>query len=133
MTSEYIIKDGELYHYGVLGMKWGVRKNPSKAYAKAAKKATKLDDEYVKKNSKAVKISIKASTKFSKAKNSKQFEKAVKLQKKSSKLLKDAAKAQRKGSKWVKQMEKQFSEVKKSEISKEHLDAGRKYAYMLMG
>ena len=133
MTSEYIIKDGELYHYGVLGMKWGVRKNPSKAYAKAARKATKLDDEYVKKNSKAVKTSIKASTKFSKAKNKKQFEKAIKLQKKSSKLLKDAAKAQRKGSKWVKQMEKQFSEVKKSEISKEHLDVGRKYAYMLMG
>ena len=132
MTSEYIIKDGELYHYGVLGMKWGVRRNPSKAYAKASKKATKLDNEYVKKNSKAAKTSIKATTKFAKAKNSKQFEKAVKLQKKSSKLLKDAVKAQRKGSKWVKQMEKQFSEVKKSDISKEDLDVVRKYSYMLM-
>ena len=24
--SNYIIKDGELMHYGVLGMKWGIRK-----------------------------------------------------------------------------------------------------------
>lgn len=28
----------ELCHYGVLGMKWGIRKNPSLAYAKAIRK-----------------------------------------------------------------------------------------------
>lgn len=32
----------ELAHYGVLGMKWGVRKDPQKAYSKASVKRDKL-------------------------------------------------------------------------------------------
>ena len=33
----------ELQHYGVLGMKWGVRKNPVKTYAKAVKEKEKRE------------------------------------------------------------------------------------------
>lgn len=32
-----------LAHYGVLGMKWGVRKNPQRAYQKASAKYNKLE------------------------------------------------------------------------------------------
>lgn len=34
--------DNEMKHYGVLGMKWGVRRDPKKAYARASEKLAKL-------------------------------------------------------------------------------------------
>lgn len=42
----------ELKHYGVIGMKWGARKNASKAYAKASKKLSKLDRKVEKRTAK---------------------------------------------------------------------------------
>ena len=35
--SDYILHNGELYHYGVKGMKWGVRKSRSNSSRKMAK------------------------------------------------------------------------------------------------
>lgn len=37
------MESNALAHYGVLGMKWGVRKNPSKAASKAVKKLHNID------------------------------------------------------------------------------------------
>lgn len=40
--------DNSLRHVGVLGMKWGIRKDPRKAYAKAAAKKFKLEQRAAK-------------------------------------------------------------------------------------
>lgn len=65
----------DLQHYGVLGMKWGVRHDPAKAYSKATvkqeklnRKVTKTRDKHLKTQSKANKgVSIKYQKKQAKA------------------------------------------------------------------
>lgn len=64
-----------LKHYGVLGMKWGVRKDPSKAYSKAVKKKNKLETKAAKTNLKAAKARMSATKKMAKARNEKQYQK----------------------------------------------------------
>lgn len=137
--SDLINTDGELKHYGVLGMRWGVRKGRTSAqyqseYKKARKKLAKLDSKYTKQEAKTLRLQSEsdkqlnkmdswASTRSGKRKAAKKLEKIMpKLNKAKRKTYKAAVK----GEKWCKAMEKHFSTVD-IQMSKEEVAIGKKF------
>lgn len=88
MNEYYISREKkteeDLEHYGVLGMKWGVRHDAAKAYSKATAKKTRLENKVVKTRNKYLKKSAKANSGIS-IKYQKKKAKADKLQMKADK------------------------------------------------
>ena len=56
------MRDNELKHYGVLGMKWGIRRDRAGTIAKSFNKLRKLDSDVSKKSAKATSAGVKATT-----------------------------------------------------------------------
>lgn len=56
------MNQNELLHYGVVGMKWGVRKDPYKAYSKAVNKRNKLTQKAEKAKTEYTKAIIKSNS-----------------------------------------------------------------------
>lgn len=126
-------QSGTVCHYGVLGMKWGVRKNPSKAFGQASQKADRLNrrvDRAVAKVSRKEKKLARVNKSYTGigfagvrdvGHASANYYKAQK------KLLK----RQNKAKKWIGTMEQTFANTKVSEISQKDLARGKQYIYML--
>ena len=126
-------RSGTVCHYGVLGMKWGVHKNPSKAFGKATRKADRLNrrvDRAVTKVSRKEKKLARVNRSYTGigfagvrdvGHASANYYKAQK------KLLK----RQNKAKKWIGAMETTFANTKVSEISQKDLALGKQYIYML--
>lgn len=110
----------DIEHYGVLGMKWGVRKNPQKAVQKASKKLTKLTKKSEKQKVRSDKYAWKSETAWTKYTARKKRAKSKKAQFKSTKY---TAKAK----KWATKMEKYLSSTKIEDLDSEYINIGRQY------
>lgn len=111
--------NNELYHYGVIGMRWGIRRgNAAKSYAKGVKKLKKYEkkeDKFIKKSDK---LAVKGAgiTEIARARRQKSAEFGAK-----------ARGYRLKGEKFYKKMEKAFSEVPISQINKQDIDYVKDY------
>lgn len=133
--------DDILVHYGVLGMKWGVRKDATIAYQKAFGKLRKLDVKLTKANEKTEWARAKKNVDTSKASKKGLFTSEEKMQKRAEKANKSSQKyersyakskkAYRKATNWYKSMEKTFKNVDLSNADQSDIDLGQKYAAMI--
>lgn len=128
-----ISEENYLRHYGVLGMKWGVRRNRSKAVSKASKKLQKLDQKAKKAEYKSTKRQDAARRSQEKALNAILFRKfkARRAAVKSARALGSQTTVQSRQLKaytWYTKMQKHLQNVKVSEMPKEYRKLGEKYS-----
>ena len=110
-------------------MKWGVRRNPSKAYARAIKKKRKLEDRWAEKDAEAARLDYKASKKLAKATSSRKMDKALQAQAEANKIKLKASKAHEKGLAWERRMDSTFKTYKVTRIPDGNINDGKNFVY----
>lgn len=134
------LTEEELMHYGVLGMKWGVRrasKQLSSATTKEgrAKAKASLDKHYTKSSKKLNKYSKKVDKNLAKARKKAVKSEAslltsskgrAKAAAKAAKFRRRAMRNMKKGEKWAKAMDKSFKNTS-IELTKEQREIGKKF------
>lgn len=128
LSDDSFYSQDELAHYGVLGMKWGVRHDPQKAYERASKKLRRLDTRANKAIEKAYKKQAKADRKANSLFSSERGI-AEADEKARTAMLESVAKVQ-KARKWLQKMEKVFQDTP-AKMSQEQIDMGKKYTEIL--
>lgn len=152
MNEYYISRENEskedIEHYGMLGMKWGVRHDTAKAYSQASAKKTRLENKVAKTRNEYLKKSAKANSGVS-VKYRKKKAKAAELQAKADRALYKANKykykyekkeateskasgkytrAQRKAERWVRAMDRTFANYDVSKLTSQQTSKGEAVA-----
>lgn len=126
-----------LEHYGVLGMKWGVRKDPDKAYNKAGQKLERLDRSTARLGLKASAREQSALSKQRRATSAVLLKKhkarvASRKTRKALKTYQQMQAVQVKAYRWNESMKKAFSGVNVNNMDKKYVDLGKKYSKMTL-
>lgn len=128
-TQEY------LEHYGVKGMRWGVRKDPERAYEKAGSKLKRLDQKAVKAGAKAARKETRSLRRQQRADTAWLFRKTkARLADwaigRSEKARQKYVKKMSRAASWYKEMENAFRDTKISNLDPSTSELGKKYANM---
>lgn len=118
------IRESDLTHYGVLGMKWGVRKNPQKAYTKSSAKLRKYNKKFSVSREKAQKAYRKAEKNLYGFWASK--EDAQRYAAKGNKYMNRSRGYLISGANWYKKMKEVFSKHSSIEFDKDIVNLGEK-------